>query len=72
MNIRQAKPADEPTVLQLFVDMGWDRPWPRPEIGPAVLEGKLVLVAEEDGEIAGFVFGDVAKGGTAQDRKSVV
>jgi ribosomal protein S18 acetylase RimI-like enzyme len=63
VNVREATPADEPTVLQLFVDMGWDRPWPRPEIGPHFLEGKLVLVADEGGEIAGFVFGDVAKGG---------
>ncbi len=65
MNIREATPADEPTVLELFVGMGWDRPWPRPEIGAGLLEGKLVLVAEHDGEIAGFVFGDLASGGKA-------
>jgi len=65
VNIREATPADEPTVLKLFVDMGWDRPWPRPEIGPEALEGKLVLVAEDDGEIAGFVFGDLARWGKA-------
>jgi ribosomal protein S18 acetylase RimI-like enzyme len=65
MNIREATPADEPTVLELFVAMGWDRPWPRPEIKPGILEGKLVLVAEEDGEIIGFAFGDLAREGKA-------
>jgi ribosomal protein S18 acetylase RimI-like enzyme len=61
VTIREATAADAPTVLELFVAMGWPRPWPRPEITPAVLEGKLVLVAEEDGEITGFVFGDLAR-----------
>ncbi len=65
MNVREATAADESTVLELFIAMGWERPWPRPEIGPEVLEGKLVLVAEDDGEIAGFVFGDVARRGKA-------
>src|SRR5206468_7567794 len=45
--------------------MDWDRPWPRPELGPGHLDGKLVLVAEEDGEIAGFVFGETAQHGRA-------
>jgi ribosomal protein S18 acetylase RimI-like enzyme len=62
MNVREATAADEPTVLELFIAMGWDRPWPRPEIKPGILEDKLVLVAEEDGEIVGFVFGDLAAG----------
>jgi ribosomal protein S18 acetylase RimI-like enzyme len=65
VTIREATAADEPTVVELFVAMGWPRPWPRPEITPAVLEGKLVLVADEDGEIAGFVFGDLAREGKA-------
>jgi len=65
VKIREATPADEPTVLELFVAMGWDRPWPRPEIKPGILEGKLVLVAEEDGELVGFAFGDLAHGGKA-------
>ena len=65
MNVREATAADTPTVLELFEAMGWDRPWPRPEIGPEILEGKLVLVAEEHGEIAGFVFGEIAERGKA-------
>ena len=65
MKIREATPADEPAVLELFIAMGWDRPWPRPEIEPGILEGKLVLVAEEDGELLGFAFGDLARQGKA-------
>jgi GNAT superfamily N-acetyltransferase len=52
-------------VVTLFEAMDWDRPWPRPRIGPEHLEGKLVLVAEEDGEIAGFVFGETEQRGRA-------
>src|SRR5919109_5472317 len=58
-------PADQEAVLELFRSMDWDRPWPRPEIGPAHLEGKLVLVAEDDGEIVGFAFGETATHGRA-------
>jgi ribosomal protein S18 acetylase RimI-like enzyme len=65
MNIREVTPADEPTVLELFVAMGWDRPWPRPEIRPGMLDDKLVLVAEDDGELVGFAFGDLAREGKA-------
>ncbi len=65
MNVREATAADRPAVLALFEAMDWDRPWPRPELGPELLEGKLVLVAEDDGEVAGFVFGETAHHGRA-------
>jgi [ribosomal protein S18]-alanine N-acetyltransferase len=66
VNVREATPADQDAVLELFRSMAWDRPWwPRPEIGPGHLEGKLVLVAEDEGEIAGFAFGDLALHGRA-------
>jgi ribosomal protein S18 acetylase RimI-like enzyme len=65
MNVREATPADEAAVLELFRSMEWDRPWPRPEITPAHLENKLVLVADDDGEIVGFAFGETATHGRA-------
>ena len=65
MNVREATPADEPAVLELFRSMDWDRPWPRPEIGPELLQDRLVLVAEDDGEVVGFAFGVPAHHGRA-------
>jgi len=65
VNVREATAADEPTVLDLFVAMGWRRPWERPEIKPGILQDKLVLVAEDDGELLGFAFGDVSRHGHA-------
>jgi ribosomal protein S18 acetylase RimI-like enzyme len=65
VNVRDATAADQDAVLELFRSMDWDRPWPRPEISPALLEGKLVLVAEEDGEIIGVAFGVTAHNGRA-------
>lgn len=65
MNVREATPADQDAVLELFRSMDWDRPWPRPEIGPGHLEGHLVLVAEDGGEIVGMAFGDLANHGRA-------
>src|SRR5947207_820318 len=65
MNVREATPADTETVIALFASMEWDRPWPRPESGAGHLEGKLVLVAEDEGEIAGFAFGREAHHGHA-------
>ena len=65
MNVREATPADTEAVIALFEAMEWDRPWPRPEIGAGHLEGKLVLVAEDEGEIAGFAFGREAHHGHA-------
>ena len=65
MNVREANPSDTDAVLALFEAMDWDRPWPRPQLGPKHLEGKLVLVAEENGEIAGFAFGETEQHGRA-------
>jgi ribosomal protein S18 acetylase RimI-like enzyme len=65
VNVREATPADQEAVLELFRSMDWDRPWPRPEISPAMLEDMLVLVAEEDGEIVGTAFGVTAHHGYA-------
>jgi ribosomal protein S18 acetylase RimI-like enzyme len=65
MTVREATQADTDAVVALFEAMDWDRPWPRPQIGPKHLEGKLVLVAEDDGEIAGFVFGETEQHGRA-------
>jgi len=65
VNVREATPADTDAVLALFEAMDWDRPWPRPQLGRKHLEGKLVLVAEEDGEIAGFAFGETKQYGRA-------
>ncbi len=63
--MREATPADHDAVLELFRSMDWHRPWPRPEITPELLEGNLVLVAEEDGEIIGTAFGRPAHHGRA-------
>src|SRR5438445_2725067 len=65
MNVREATAADRAAVLELFESMDWDRPWPRPRITPALLEGKLLLVAEDDGELAGFALGEPAHFGRA-------
>ncbi|HEY6151302.1 MAG TPA: GNAT family N-acetyltransferase [Gaiellaceae bacterium] len=65
MNVREATPADQGAVLELFRSMDWDRPWPRPEIGPEHLEGDFVLVAEDEGEIVGCAFGKLARRGHA-------
>ena len=65
MNVREATPADTDAVVTLFEAMDWDRPWPRPQIGPKHLAGKLVLVAEQDGEIVGFAFGETEQHGRA-------
>lgn len=72
MTVREATAADQPAVLELFESMEWDRPWPRPEITPALLEGKLVLVAEDDGEIVGSAFGEPSNYGRAHLNIAVV
>ena len=62
MNVREASSADEPVLvefLEAIFHENWDRPWPQPEVTPASFEGKLVLLAEDDGEAVGFAFGEV-------------
>jgi ribosomal protein S18 acetylase RimI-like enzyme len=68
VNVREATPADESTLLEFteaIFQENWDRPWPPPEIGPQIFEGKLVLLAEDDGEAIGYAFGEVAPNGYA-------
>ena len=63
MTVREATPADEATLdamLEAIFEERWDRPWPPPEVTPALREGKLVLVAEDDGEALGFAFGEIS------------
>ena len=62
MNVREATAADRATVFaftEAIFEENWDRPWPPREVGPQMFEGKLVLLAEDDGEPVGFAFGDV-------------
>ena len=50
MNVREATPADEQTLLEFaraLVEENWDRPWPHPEVTPQLFEGKLVLTPGE-------------------------
>ena len=62
MIVREATSADEPTIVELLeaiFEENWDRPWPPPEVGASSFAGKLVLLAEEDGEALGFAFGEI-------------
>jgi GNAT superfamily N-acetyltransferase len=66
--VREATAADEPAILafmEAIIEERWNRPWAPQEFTPAVLEGKLVLVAEENGEAIGFAYGQVFPGGLA-------
>lgn len=68
MNVRETTSADAGTLawfLEAVFEERWDRPWSRPEITPAIWEGKLVLLAEEDGEPVGFALGDSRPNGVA-------
>lgn len=62
MIVREATAADDATLVtfqkEIFAER-WDRPWPPPKASPAMWAGKLVLVAEEDGEPLGFAFGEI-------------
>ena len=63
MTVREATGAEHAAVMDLleaYVDELWQRPFPPGPLEPGTLTGKLVLVAEGDGEIAGAAFGDVA------------
>jgi len=62
MNVREATAADEQTLLdftQAIFAENWDRPWRPPEVTPKLFEGKLVLLAEDDGEAVGYAFGEL-------------
>jgi ribosomal protein S18 acetylase RimI-like enzyme len=62
VSVREATSADESVLVELLkaiFEENWGRPWPPPEVTPASFDGKLVLVAEEDGEALGFVFGEI-------------
>jgi ribosomal protein S18 acetylase RimI-like enzyme len=60
--VREATPADDATLVtfqnEIFAER-WDRPWPPPDVIPNLWAGKLVLLAEEDGEPLGFAFGEL-------------
>lgn len=68
MNVRDATPADEQTLLdftrELF-DENWNRPWRPPEVTPQLFEGKLVLLAEDEGAPVGYAFGELDPHGYA-------
>jgi ribosomal protein S18 acetylase RimI-like enzyme len=66
--VRKATAVDEPAILafmEAIFEERWNRPWAQPEFTPAELEGKLVLVAEDDGELIGFAYGQVFPTGLA-------
>ena len=69
MNVREATPADEPTLVEFteaIFNENWDRPWRPPEVTPRLFEGKLVLLAEDgDGEPVGYAFGELDAQGYA-------
>src|SRR4051812_28273514 len=65
MTVRDGGPADHEAIRGLFeayfVEL-WERPWqPRPP-DDAWLDGKLLLIAEDDGEAVGCGVASVAPG----------
>lgn len=68
MTVREASSSDEPVLVELLgaiFEESWDRPWPPPEVTPALFRGKLVLLAEDAGEATGFAFGQLFPNGFA-------
>jgi GNAT superfamily N-acetyltransferase len=68
MNVREATAADEATLLEFTREIfheNWSRPWRPPEVTPKLFDGKLVLLAEDDGEAVGFAFGELDPRGYA-------
>ena len=68
MNVREATAADEQTLLDFTREIfheNWSRPWRPPEVTPEMFEGKLVLLAEDDGGPVGFAFGELDPHGYA-------
>jgi ribosomal protein S18 acetylase RimI-like enzyme len=66
--VRKATAVDQPAILafmEAIFEERWNRPWAQPEFTPAELEGKLVLVAEDDGKLMGFAYGQVFPTGLA-------
>ena len=62
MNVRDATPADAETMLAFVeesFDELWKRPFPRPELGPGELDGKIALVVEDEGEAIGCAYGEL-------------
>jgi ribosomal-protein-alanine N-acetyltransferase len=63
VTVREATGAELAAVMELlqaYMDELWQRPFPPGPLDSGTLTGKLVLVAEEDGQVAGAAFGDVA------------
>jgi ribosomal protein S18 acetylase RimI-like enzyme len=68
VNVREATAADEPTLLaftEAIFGENWDRPWRPPEVTPRMFEGRLVLLAENDGQPVGYAFGELDPQGYA-------
>jgi len=68
VNVREATAADEQTLLaftEAIFTENWDRPWPPPELGPQIFDGRLVLLAEDEGEPIGYAFGELTPNGYA-------
>jgi ribosomal protein S18 acetylase RimI-like enzyme len=68
VTVREASSSDEPVLAELLeaiFEENWDRPWPPPEVTPALFHGKLVLLAEDDDEAVGFAFGEIFPNGFA-------
>jgi GNAT superfamily N-acetyltransferase len=63
VTVREATGAEHAAVMELlqaYMDELWQRPFPPGPLDSGTLTGKLVLVAEEDEQVAGAAFGDVA------------